>query len=365
MATLSEIATKINDTDKRIILIYAFNATGKTRLSVAYKDITKEQNEGKQSGVYYNAFSEDLFIWNNDIENGEQDIALTITPSSLNRYHSLLTEDAIFEKLEPYKPKYSFRFNLINAENPELGIGSISFFIDGDETQTPIKISRGEERIFVWCFFLALFDIEEWTDEQDSHFFIDDPVSSLDDHNIFITAATLFDLIERHYERKKIIITTHHLGIASILYDWLSKGEKADKFKGKTGKDNKFIQYILEHDGDAFTLSNPKRSVLLYHLLLLQTLEDANASDDLYNYHFVLLRQVLENIASFLGTGQMKYVLEQIGIEDEDRVSTIINNLSHKKVYYFSPSAMVPNSKEMFKEIFEGLKEKYKFVLHA
>jgi hypothetical protein len=64
-------------------------------------------------------------------------------------------------------------------------------------------VSRGEERIFVWCLFLALFEVEGWADKQSSHFFIDDPVSSLDDHNIFITAATFLDLIESHFDKRK------------------------------------------------------------------------------------------------------------------------------------------------------------------
>ena len=81
-------------------------------------------------------------------------------------------------------------------------------------SQPPIKISRGEERIFVWCFFLALFEVEGWADKQSSHFFIDDPVSSLDDHNIFITAETLFELIEKYFKKRKIIITTHHIGLS-------------------------------------------------------------------------------------------------------------------------------------------------------
>ncbi|MEI3342101.1 MAG: AAA family ATPase [Coprobacter fastidiosus] len=87
-------------------------------------------------------------------------------------------------------------------------------------------MSKGEERIFIWCFFLALIEVDSWTGEQNDYFFIDDPVSSMDDHNIFITAFTLMNLIENHYERKKIIITTHHIGLATILSDWLSKGEK-------------------------------------------------------------------------------------------------------------------------------------------
>src|SRR5581483_4861312 len=85
--------------------------------------------------------------------------------------------------------------------------------------KVPFKISRGEERVFVWSFFLALFEVEGWADKQSAHFFIDDPVSSLDDHNIFVTATTLIDLIEDHYEKRKIIITTHHIGLFSILAD--------------------------------------------------------------------------------------------------------------------------------------------------
>lgn len=65
---LLEIAKKIKDfgENKSIVLIYAFNSTGKTRLSVAYKELTKNENNGKHAGVYYNAFSEDLFVWDND-----------------------------------------------------------------------------------------------------------------------------------------------------------------------------------------------------------------------------------------------------------------------------------------------------------
>ena len=74
--------------------------------------------------------------------------------------------------------------------------------------------------------------MQGWTGQQNSHFFIDDPVSSLDDHNIFITATTLMDLIDEHYDQRKIILTTHHVGFFSILSDWLRKGEKPAGIKG-------------------------------------------------------------------------------------------------------------------------------------
>ena len=61
-------------------LAYAFNTTGKTRLCVAYKDATKRE-DGTHTGVYYNAFSEDLFVWDNDEENHGADVRPTAATS--------------------------------------------------------------------------------------------------------------------------------------------------------------------------------------------------------------------------------------------------------------------------------------------
>ncbi len=355
-----KLAKQIKELSENVVIIYAFNATGKTRLSVAYKDYTKSENKGKHSGVYYNAYSEDLFVWDNDEPNENANINLSINESSLNKYHNLLNEDRVREKLEPYNPRYDFYFN--SHDNPEDGIKSITFFLEGQE-DTPIKISRGEERIFVWCFFLALFDVEGWADEQNEHFFIDDPVSSLDDHNIFITALTIFNLIEKHIDKRKIIFTTHHMGIASIIGDWLSKGEHKNKFVGRDNK-KKYKQFILENTGGELQLSNPRSSVLLYHLRLLQLLNQAKETGDIYIYHFALLRQALENIASFLGVGQFSYVLKQIGFTDDKKSTDIINALSHQKVYYNQNDLPIPANKDLFIEIIENLNTKYNFVLH-
>lgn len=357
------IAKELAGANERVVLIFAFNATGKTRLSVAFKDATKDAN-GTHAGVYYNAYSEDLFVWDNDLENGETNVRLDILKSSLNRFHSSLSEDDIRDKLIRFRPDYRFEF--IPHDNPEDGIRSVLFFdevadpIDPNNiSKVPRKISRGEERIFVWCFFLALFEVEGWADKQSSHFFIDDPVSSLDDHNIFITASTLFDLIEEHYEERKFVITTHHIGFFSILSDWLKKGEKAAKFKDKAR-----VCTLSLKKGE-ITLENCRKDVFLYHLRLLQVLDQAHAAGEVKAYHFALLRQVLENIASFLGVGQFSYVLKQRGIDDVEEVAGIVNTLSHKKVYYFESDDVVPDNLATFEKVFNGLKEKYGFVLHA
>ena len=72
--TLEEIAQQLRDANKKVQLIYAFNGTGKTRLSRAMKDLIAPKPEEGEDGepsrekvLYYNAFTEDLFYWDNDL----------------------------------------------------------------------------------------------------------------------------------------------------------------------------------------------------------------------------------------------------------------------------------------------------------
>ena len=358
MTTVEGIAKQLRDDDSSIQLLYAFNSVGKTRLSVAYKDETKDA-AGSHTGIYYNAYSEDLFVWNNDVENDEANIRITVLPSSLSRLHSSLNEIAIHAKLKPYRPSYDFRFYM--HPDAEKGIESISFFpADTQPGDVPaIKISRGEERVFVWCFFLAMMEVEGWADMQTRHIFIDDPVSSLDDHNIFVTASTLYDLIGRHFGERKIIIATHHVGLFSILFDWLMKGEKSGRYKSTTSAS------ILSEKHGVVSLETHKSDVFLYHLRVLQLLEQARQENDVRSYHLALLRQLLESVSSFLGVGRISFALQRIGFEDSDEIARIVNTLAHKNVYYYESDLLVPDSLALFDEIYEKLNTKFEFVTHA
>lgn len=351
MSNIKEIAQQLVDVNEYISIIYAFNATGKTRLSVAYKDITKSE-KGNHTGVYYNAFSEDLFVWDNDEESNNENIKLEIKPSSLNKFYSLISEDEIKEELSQYNPYYDFKFN--PHADPEIGIESVSFFLTDNEN-TSIKISRGEERVFIWCFFLALFKVEGWADVQDAHFFIDDPVSSLDDNNIFLTADTIFRLAEENFDnKKKIIVTTHHIGLFSVLFDRLNHGEKSDRYK----KNSK--AFMLKKPDGKLELNEFKKEVFLFHLHLFQVLDDARKTQ-LYTFHFVLLRQLLENIVSFLGKSQIKFVLEEIKVDKPEETINMLNSLSHKKVFFPQISEMNDFEKTTFEEVFTKLLDKYNF----
>ena len=358
MTSIEDIASELRDDASAVHLLYGFNSVGKTRLSVAYKNATKEE-DGTHAGIYYNAYSEDLFVWNNDIEHGETDIRLTVLPSSLSRLHADLSEPNVRAKLRPYRASFDFLFDM--HADAEKGIDSISFFpADTQPGDVPaMKISRGEERVFVWCFFLAMMEVEGWADRQTHHVFIDDPVSSLDDHNIFVTASTLCDLIEQHFDERKIIIATHHVGMFSILFDWLKKGEKSDRYKKHTKV------RILSGKHGAVSLENVRSDVFLYHLRVLQVLEQARNENDVRAYHFALLRQLLESVSSFLGVGRISYVLERIGFDDAEEVARIVNTLAHRNVYYYESDLLVPDNLALFEEVYEKLNTRYPFVTHA
>lgn len=362
--TLSEIATNIKqDQISNIYLLYAFNSTGKTRLSVEYKECNRNPETHMQTGVYYNAFSEDLFQWDNDIENSEQNVKLNIVMSSLNALHSQITEEDVREKLKYYNPKYDFDF-IQYRENPELGYSAITFYIKDDENKTPIKISRAEERIFVWCFFLALFYTEGWAKEDNKYIFIDDPVSSLDDHNIFVTTSTLIELIKNYYQQKKIIITTHHIGFTSILVDWLTKGELCNQLNVKNHENNKYKVYILnKNEEDDYSLETHKHSVWLYHLRLLQLLDSASKNDSLEIYHAAMLRQLLENISAFIGEKSPSSMLAHLGFPQANELLNKDNVLTHRDVYYPQWDIMSGENKKIVHDVVEFLKTTFHFVI--
>ncbi|MCE3263560.1 MAG: Anticodon nuclease, partial [Pseudoduganella sp.] len=78
----------------KVQLIYAFNGTGKTRLSRELKELFPPVagNEDEQRSelsskriLYYSAFTEDLFYWDNDLA-FDAEPKLLIRPNSFTRW---------------------------------------------------------------------------------------------------------------------------------------------------------------------------------------------------------------------------------------------------------------------------------------
>lgn len=138
--TLTEIAQQLKDSNKKVQLIYAFNGTGKTRLSREFKELISPKTSGEEDTqeselankkiLYYSAFTEDLFYWDNDLDR-DSDPKLIIRPNAFTKW--VFEEQgqdqnitAIFqhytnEKLTPhFKEDFSeVKFSFERGNNPQ------------------------------------------------------------------------------------------------------------------------------------------------------------------------------------------------------------------------------------------------------
>ncbi|RIQ16767.1 anticodon nuclease [Bordetella avium] len=299
--TLAEIAQQLNGTDKKVQLIYAFNGTGKTRLSRAFKHEIDPKQEGDDASseladkkiIYYSAFTEDLFYWDNDLGQDAEPI-LKIQPNAFTKW--VLEEQGQDQSITTTFQRYTS-----DKLTPHFSadFSSVSFsFERGNQAPEPhIKISKGEESNFIWSVFNALLDqviaelnIPEATDRSTdafntlTHVFVDDPISSLDENHLIELAVNLASLIKSSQSDLKFIITTHSPLFYNVLLNELNSKASylLERFE------------LTEKQGD----SNKSFS---YHLHLLKTIEQAIAENNVERYHFTLLRNLYEKTASFLG----------------------------------------------------------------
>ena len=116
---------------------------------------------------------------------------------------------------------------------------------------------------------------------------------------IAYTASTLYDLIEQHCDERKLVIATHHVGMFSTLSGWLMRGEKGKRHRPRTRAS------ILSAKHGEISLETHRSDVFLYHLRLLQMLEQARQEKKGRAHHFAQLRQLLETVSSFLGVSRI------------------------------------------------------------
>ena len=181
--------------EKKVILLFAYNGTGKTRLSMAFKDLGKEGN--RRDTLYFDAFTEDLFVWDNDLENDSERMLKMNTDSSFfNGLAGLEIENRIGLLLHRYA---DFNFEINDANGSILFWREMVTNSDGTAEPVYIKVSRGEENLFIWCFFLAIAQLAidgleayDWV----QYLYIDDPISSLDENNAIAVAADLARLLK-------------------------------------------------------------------------------------------------------------------------------------------------------------------------
>lgn len=361
-----------NRKEKDLILFFAHNGTGKTRLSMEFKELGKKNietpmfyDEGekmifdngndvlievtKKDTLYFNAFTEDLFTWNNDLEN------------DTTRYLKLNTDSTFFNGLRELDLNVkieSFFHNYVDLNfNINYNTSSITFsrsvIIDGNEQKVEnIKISRGEENLFIWCFFLAICElvIDKDPAYKDIKFiYIDDPISSLDENNAISVACDLANLLTREDNKIKTVISTHHSLFFNVLYN-----EFGRKVKNK--------RYFLHYkEPNNYILQDTSDTPFFHHIATLCELKKVVESNTIYTYHFNALRSILEKTATFFGYDKIDKCIGSLKDEDEVLFERALQLFSHGKYSIFDPVEMGEDTKDLFKRILNGFLAKYEF----
>jgi len=331
--------------NKKFILLYGYNGTGKTRLSTAFKDLGKHGDD--RDTLYFNAYTEDLFSWDNDLENDRQR-ALKLNPDST--FFAGLSELEMDVKIGKLLARYAdFNF-YIDYEK-----WKVTFFRerDKDNNPIPIKAARGEENIFIWCFFLAIVQLALDGDKAYSwvkYIYIDDPVSSLDEHNAIAVANHLAQMLITSRKGLPTVISTHHVLFSNVLCNEIKKKRAHMHFLRKgTPPDN----YILDD-----TTSKP----FLHHLATLVELNEVQKSGALYTHHFNMMRRVMEQTANFFGWEDWhECIRPEEDDPDETLYKRIIDLMSHGDYSLYEPKEMGEENKGLFRKIFRQFISRHPF----
>ncbi|WP_186097870.1 AAA family ATPase [Burkholderia gladioli] len=370
--TLTEVAQQLKDANKKVQLIYAFNGTGKTRLSREFKQLVAPRGEGEAAAdspalsrtkvLYYNAFTEDLFYWDNDLAM-DAEPKLRIQPNSFTNWLLAILRDLgqdgnIVRYFQHYTsdkltPHFSEDFSEVN----------FSLERGDDESSGNLKISKGEESNFIWSIFYTLLDqvistrnVPEPEDRETREFdeieyvFIDDPVSSLDENHLIELAVNLAGLIKASPADLKFVITTHSPLFYNVLHNELDL-KKGGKKEGC---------YLLDRLEDGTFDLNVKygdsNKSFSYHLHLRQALEQAIASDQIQRYHFTLLRNLYEKTAGFLGYPQWSGLLPD---DKQAYLNRIIQFTSHSTLSNESVTEPTLQEKQTVKFLLDHLVANY------
>lgn len=351
---LKKVAQNMRDTlgDKKCYLIYAHNGTGKTRLSCMFKDLGKKAirntEEKTADTLYYNAFTEDLFTWNNDLESDTQRVLMLNKES---RFFNGIKELEMDTRIRDFLRIYAdFDFKIDYDEWHVVFLRDVQIR-NTTRREEYIKISRGEENIFIWSFFLAIAQLAidkdpayDWV----KYIYIDDPISSLDDNNAVTVACHLAQLIKTN--DMKMVVSTHHVLFFNVMYNELKRDSTAKRFLSKKDDTGK---YFVRDTGD---------TPFFHHIELLKQLKRVADSGKLYTYHFNILRNILEKTASFHGFDKFSSCIKQDVTDLDGTIHLRMTNLlSHGAYSIFEPVEMVEDNKRIFNEILNGFMDTYKF----
>ena len=404
------------NTETNCALIFAYNGTGKTRLSYDFAHYGRKEGDSQHT-LYYNAYTEDLFSWDNDTDS---DTGECIPKLVINKKSALIkglagydiTAD-LYQHLQLFTDiNFKFCYGKIHEEDIEKEdateeneeesqipsyvifnkVKKVEVIEDGEKKEKTIetsyfKISRGEERLFVWSFFRCIMNLvikEEYIYKDIEYIYIDDPISSLDDNNVIAFAAQLYNLINdtrKDYNMKltdnnrpedetvrriKFIISSHH----ALFFHVMAHG-----LNDKKQKPNR---YFLSRDRQSNELTCKDMSdntPFYYNVAMMYELKKAIDNDQLRTYHFTIMRSVMEKIKEFFGHPNFARILHGITYMENkfdepafnrgeltDLYSRLVNVFSHQGSFY-APVPPESENKILLETMFNHIMRRYRFEL--
>ena len=372
---LRKLVTKLRDdlNNKELILLYAFNRTGKTRLSMEFKDHGKRRNNGKPDTLYFNAYTEDLFTWENDLENDSvRGLKVNYNSRFFDGFTNLGLEPTIDEYLKRYAD-FDFDFEYKEIQQGEGSFSKPSFVSFSKEGQSNIKISRGEENIFIWCLFMAI--CERILDGHESYqwvkyLYIDDPISSLDDNNAIAVACDLAKLLRSAANRKdendasdpiRIIFSSHHSLFFNVMCNEIGRSKENEP----SVKHKRYFLHRPNSEG-RYTLRPTEDTPFFHHVATLAELQKAvePGTGTLYTFHFNALRSIMEKTSAFFGHSDISFCLNTLDDEENRALfNRALNLLSHGKYAIHEPTPMGEDNQDLFRQILNSFINRFQFEL--
>ena len=352
---LDDVAKKIAESlNTKDVLVYAFNATGKTRLSVLLDENDYDEDDIKS--LSYNAIVEDYFSWDN-----EKFTFKIITGTWL--FNFINDEGLDGDIIDVFN-------NFIEADiKPEIDLttGEMRFYVtDIDGIKKAIKISKGEERLFQWSVFYSVLKraIELLAEKEEDrslkvfnqlkYVVIDDPISSLDDYKVYTLSMQILELIKSVHARKisvSFLLLTHHALFYNIIFNTLRN----------RGKDSAAF-YFLNKIDEEYELKDVKNNQLaVSHIVMLKEIKRAIQSNNLRKKDFNKFRSVLEKTSIYLGFEKWQDLFE--GYKETEAVQKIINMNSHEKYVEMDTEFLTNEQIQILTSAFNYFVEEYKVQL--
>lgn len=348
--TLFGSVKSILSRQKKPILIYAFNGTGKTRLTNLFYNMNLQDGESSLVCLIYSALFEDAFQWDNIVN----ELHFMVQDEWLRR---LFEDEDLESRIKEIYGRYHFSHfePFFDVENQ---LVYFQMATGDDESNDHIKISRAEESLFIWSVYHAVLDLmvdilSDKTENRTTDMFnnvkyivIDDPVSSIDDTRIVSLAIDLVDTVNKLKELGlKVIILTHHALFFNVVKNIM--GDKA-------------TSWSLSSSYEGICRKDIKDSPFAYHLFAMTLIKQAIENNTIERYHFNLFRAILEKTANFLGYKHYKSLLTG---ENKDETYRILNIYSHSRIADMELQDIPSDHKNLFADIFNDFLKSYNWKI--